>query len=69
MCIYSTCTYMYVYMKIHVYSMLATCKLVVKEEKKENPDPIHHIRTVQTYTCMYMYRTCTNENNIRVHVL
>ena len=30
-------------MKIHVYSKLA--KLVVKEE---NPDPIHHPRTVQT---------------------
>ena len=28
------------YMKIHVYSTLA--ELVVKEEKKENPDPIHH---------------------------
>ena len=33
-------------MKIHVYSTLA--KLVVKEEKKENPDPIHYTRTVQT---------------------
>ena len=31
------------YMKIHVYSTLA--KLIVEEEKKENPDPI---RTVQT---------------------
>ena len=29
-------------MKIHVYSTLA--KLVVKEEKKENPDPIHHTK-------------------------
>ena len=36
-----------VYMKIHVYSTLA--KLVVKEEKKENPDPIHHTRTVQIH--------------------
>ena len=33
-------------MKIHVYSTLA--KLVVKEEKKENPYPIHYTRTVQT---------------------
>ena len=31
---------------IHVYSTPA--KLVVKEEKKENPDPIHHTQTVQT---------------------
>ena len=29
-----------------LYSTLA--KLVVKEEKKENPDPIHHTRTIQT---------------------
>ena len=29
-----------IHTKIHVYSTLA--KLVVKEEKKENPDPIHH---------------------------
>ena len=35
-----------IYMKIHVYSTLA--KLVVKEEKKENPDPIHYTRVVQT---------------------
>ena len=35
------CVYVYVYTKIHVYSTLA--KLVVKEEKKENPDPIHHM--------------------------
>ena len=34
------------YIKIHVYSTLA--KLVVEEEKKGNPDPIHHTRTVQT---------------------
>ena len=32
-------------MKIHVYSTLA--RLVVKEEKEENPDPIHHTQTVQ----------------------
>ena len=31
----------YVYTKIHVYITLV--KLVVKEEKKENPDPIHHM--------------------------
>ena len=39
------CTYMYVHVH-EVYSILA--KLVVKEEKKENPDPIHHTRMVQT---------------------
>ena len=36
------CVYIHVYMDIHVYSTLA--RLVVKEEKKENPDPIHHIK-------------------------
>ena len=36
------CAYMY----IHVYSTLA--KLVIEKEKKENPDPIHYTRTVQT---------------------
>ena len=35
-------------MHVHMYNILATCKLVVKEEKKENPDPIHYTRTVQT---------------------
>ena len=44
--------YMYMYMKIHAYSTLA--KLVVKEEKKENPDPTHHTRTLQTKN---IYRT------------
>ena len=34
------------YMKIHVYSTPAGS--VVKEEKKENPDPIHHTKTIQT---------------------
>ena len=31
-----------------MHSTLA--RLVVKEEKKENPDPIHHTQTVQTRT-------------------
>ena len=34
------------HMKIRVCSTLA--RLVVKEEKKENPDPIHHTQTIQT---------------------
>ena len=38
--------YTFVYMKVRVYSTLD--KLVVKEEKKENPDPIHHTKTIQT---------------------
>ena len=41
--------YQYVYtlyMEIHVYSIIA--RLVIKEEKKENPDPIHHTKTIQT---------------------
>ena len=33
-------------MKIHVYSTLA--RLVVKEEKKENPDSIHYTKTIET---------------------
>ena len=35
-----------VHVRVHVYSSLA--RLVVKEEKKENPDPIHHTKTTQT---------------------
>ena len=46
-----TCIYMY--MKIHVYSTLA--RLVVKEEKKENPDPIHHTQTIQTQNTHVWY--------------
>ena len=34
-------------------------KLVVKEEKKGNPDPIHHNRTVQT--CKHIH--CTRKMN------
>ena len=34
------------HMKINVHSTPA--KLVIEEEKKGNPDPIHHTRTVQT---------------------
>ena len=37
-----------------VYSTLA--KLVVEEEKKENPDPIYHTQTVQT--CTYNVYIC-----------
>ena len=44
----STHKCIYMYMKIHVYSTLA--RFVIKEEKKENPDPIHHTKTIQTQT-------------------
>ena len=37
---YRAASLWYVYMTIRVYCTLATCMLVVKEEKKENPDPI-----------------------------
>ena len=37
------------YMKMRVYSTLA--KLVVEEEKKGNPDLIHHTQTGQTHKC------------------
>ena len=37
---------MYARNDTHVYSTLA--KLVTKEEKKVNPDLIHHTRTIQT---------------------
>ena len=35
----------YMYIKIHVYmyTYSTLAELVVEEEKKENPDPIHHI--------------------------
>ena len=37
-----------VHVCVHVYSTLA--RLVVKEEKKVNPNPIHHTKTIQTRT-------------------
>ena len=41
--------FIYSYMKIHLYMCIAHIAiLVVKEEKKENPDPIHHTKTIQT---------------------
>ena len=42
---FSIYTCMYI-LYVHVYTCILA-KSVVKEEKKENPDPIHHTRTVQ----------------------
>ena len=51
------------YIKVHVYSTLA--KLVIEEEKKGNPDPIHHTQTIRT--CKHkMYMYVTNEGHSMV---
>ena len=43
---------------MYMYSTLA--RLVVKEEKKETPDPIHHTQTIQTHKHVHLYIiTCT----------
>ena len=33
----------------YMYTPVFSCMLVIKEKKKENPDPIHHTQTVQTH--------------------
>ena len=37
----------YMYMKIQ-YTCSTLARLAVKEEKKENPDPLHYTKTIQT---------------------